>query len=231
MLPELSESEARARIARVIASELEDGALVNLGIGIPQLVPHYLPEDVRVILQTENGVIKAGPSADKNDLRVIDAGGAPVRVLPGGALVRVLPGGALVSAELSFAIMRGGHVDVTVLGALEVDGEGSIANWMIPQLRVPGMGGAMDIVAGAKKVYAATRHFDKNGKCKLVKKCSLPLTGHGAVDVIVTEYCVVRNTYGRMALTDIAEDVSIKELLDKTEMRLDVSAGLVRRRF
>ena len=102
---------------------------------------------------------------------------------------------------------------------------------MIPQLRVPGMGGAMDIVAGAKKVYAATRHFDKNGKCKLVKKCSLPLTGHGAVDVIVTEYCVVRNTYGRMALTDIAEDVSIKELLDKTEMRLDVSAGLVRRRF
>ena len=204
MLPELSESEARARIARVIASELEDGALVNLGIGIPQLVPHYLPKDVRVILQTEteNGVINAGPSADKNDLRVIDAGGAPVRVLPGGALV---------SAELSFAIMRGGHVDVTVLGALEVDGEGSIANWMIPQLRVPGMGGAMDIVAGAKKVY--------------------PLTGRGAVDVIVTEYCVVRNTYGRMALTDIAEDVSIKELLDKTEMRLDVSAGLVRRRF
>ena len=216
MLPELSESEARARIARLIASELEDGALVNLGIGIPQLVPHYLPEGVRVILQTENGVINAGPSADKNDLRVIDAGGAPVRVLPGGALV---------SAELSF------HVDVTVLGALEVDGEGSIANWMIPQLRVPGMGGAMDIVAGAKKVYAATRHFDKNGKCKLVKKCSLPLTGRGAVDVIVTEYGVVRNTYGRMALTDIAEDVSIKELLDKTEMRLDVSAGLVRRRF
>ena len=213
MLPELSEGEARARIARVIASELEDGALVNLGIGIPQLVPHYLPEGVRVILQTENGVINAGPSADKNDLRVIDAGGA------------------LVSAELSFAIMRGGHVDVTVLGALEVDGDGSIANWMIPQLRVPGMGGAMDIVAGAKKVYAATRHFDKNGKCKLVKKCSLPLTGRGAVDVIVTEYCVVRNTYGRMALTDIAEDVSIKELLDKTKMRLDVSAGLVRRRF
>ena len=218
MLPELSESEARARIARVIASELEDGALVNLGIGIPQLVPHYLPKDVRVILQTENGVINAGPSADRNDLRVIDAGGAPVRVLPGGALV---------SAELSFAIMRGGHVDVTVLGALEVDGEGSIANWMIPQLRVPGMGGAMDIVAGAKKVYAATRHFDKNGKCKLVKKCSLPLTGRGAVDVIVTEYCVVRNTYGRMALTDIAEDVGIKELLDKTEMGLDLSARLV----
>ncbi len=222
MLPELSESEARARIARTIASELEDGALVNLGIGIPQLVPNYLPEGVHVILQTENGVINAGPSGDKNDLRIIDAGGTPVRVLPGGALV---------SAELSFAIMRGGHVDVTVLGALEVDGEGSIANWMIPQLRVPGMGGAMDIVAGAKKVYAATRHFDRNGKCKLVRKCTLPLTGHGAVDVIATEYCTVRSIYGRMVLTDIAEDVSLKELLDRTEMQLDVSAGLVRRKF
>ncbi len=222
MLPELSESEARARIARVIASELEDGALVNLGIGIPQLVPNYLPEGVRVILQTENGVINAGPNPDKNDLRVIDAGGAPVKVMPGGALV---------SAELSFAIMRGGHVDATVLGALEVDNEGSLANWMIPQVRVPGMGGAMDIVTGAKKVYVATRHFDRSGRCKLVRKCSLPLTGYCAADVIVTEYCVVRNTYGHMALTDIAEDVSIQELLDKTEMKLDVSAGLVRRRF
>ncbi|OUO95226.1 3-oxoacid CoA-transferase subunit B [Cloacibacillus sp. An23] len=222
MLPELSENEARVRIARVIASELEDGALVNLGIGIPQLVPDYLPDGVRVILQTENGVINAGPNPDKNDLRVIDAGGAPVRVLPGGAII---------SAELSFAIMRGGHIDVTVLGALEVDGEGSIANWMIPQKRIPGMGGAMDIVAGAKKVYAATRHFDKNGKCKLVRKCSLPLTGRGTVDVIATEYCVVRNIYGRMVLTDIADDVSLKELLDRTEMKLDVSADLVRRRF
>lgn len=222
MLPELSESEARARIARTIASELEDGALVNLGIGIPQLVPDYLPDGVRVILQTENGVINAGPSADKNDLRFIDAGGTPVRVLPGGAFV---------SAETSFAIMRGGHVDVTVLGALEVDEEGSIANWMIPQVRVPGMGGAMDIVAGAKKVCAATRHFDRSGKCKLVRKCSLPLTGRGAVDVIVTEYCVVRSIYGRMVLTDIAEDISVKELTDKTEMRLDVSAKLTRRKF
>ena len=222
MLPELSEKEARARIARTIASELEDGALVNLGIGIPQLVPDYLPEGVRVILQTENGVINAGPTQDKNDLRVIDAGGAPVKVMTGGAII---------SAELSFAIMRGGHIDVTVLGALEVDNEGSIANWMIPQVRVPGMGGAMDIVTGAKKVYVATRHFDKNGKCKLVRKCSLPLTGHGVVDVIVTEYCIVRCIYGRMVLTEISEDASIQELLDKTEMRLDVSAGLKRRKF
>lgn len=142
MLPELNEREARALIAKRVASELEDGALVNLGIGIPQLVPDYLPKGVRLILQTENGVINAGASADRHDLRVIDAGGTPVSVLPGGALI---------SSELSFAIMRGGHIDVTVLGALEVDREGSLANWMIPQVRVPGMGGAMDIVTGAKK--------------------------------------------------------------------------------
>lgn len=222
MLPELSENEARARIARRIAAELEDGALVNLGIGIPQLVPDYVPKNVRLILQTENGVINAGPGRDKDDLRVIDAGGTPVSVLPGGALI---------SSELSFAIMRGGHIDVTILGALEVDREGSLANWMIPQVRVPGMGGAMDIVAGAKKVYVATRHFDRDGRSKLVQKCSLPLTGHGVVDVIVTEYCVVRNIYGRMVMTEIAEDTSLQLLLDRTEMRLDVSSGLKRSRF
>ena len=222
MLPELSENEARARIARRIAAELEDGALVNLGIGIPQLVPDYVPKNVRLILQTENGVINAGPGRDKDDLRVIDAGGTPVSVLRGGALI---------SSELSCAIMRGGHIDVTILGALEVDREGSLANWMIPQVRVPGMGGAMDIVAGAKKVYVATRHFDRDGRSKLVQKCSLPLTGHGVVDVIVTEYCVVRNIYGRMVMTEIAEDASLQLLLDRTEMRLDVSSGLKRSRF
>ncbi|MCC8056513.1 3-oxoacid CoA-transferase subunit B [Cloacibacillus sp.] len=222
MLPELSEKEARARIARRVASELEDGALVNLGIGIPQLVPDYLPEEVRLILQTENGVINAGASADRHDLRVIDAGGTPVSVLPGGALI---------SSELSFAIMRGGHIDVTVLGALEVDREGSLANWMIPQVRVPGMGGAMDIVTGAKKVCVATRHFDKEGRSKLVQKCSLPLTGRGVVDVIVTEYCVVRNIYGHMVMTEIAEDTGLQALLDRTEMQIDVSSQLKRIQF
>lgn len=222
MLPELSEERARERIAKKIASELEDGALVNLGIGIPQLVPDYVPQNIRLILQTENGVINAGPTSEKKDLRIIDAGGVPVSVLPGGAFI---------SSELSFAVMRGGHIDVTILGALEVDGEGSLANWMIPQQRVPGMGGAMDIVAGAKRVYVAARHFDKNGRCKLVRKCGLPLTGRGVVDVIVTEYCVIRNTYGRMVVTEIADDASLQTLLDKTEMRLDVSAELKRSRF
>ena len=219
MLPELNEHDARERIARRIAAELEDGALVNLGIGIPQLIPNFIPDGVRLILQTENGAILAGPAEDKNDLRVIDAGGAPISVLPGGAFI---------SSDLSFAIMRGGHVDATVLGALEVDQEGSLANWMIPQVRIPGMGGAMDIVTGAKKVYIATRHFNKDGTCKLVKKCTLPLTGHGVVDVIVTEYCLIRNIYGHMIITEIAENVNVEELLNKTPMGLDVSSQIIK---
>ncbi len=222
MLPELSERDSRERIAKRIAAELEDGSLINLGIGIPQLIPNFIPEGVRIILQTENGTVMAGPATDKNDLRIIDAGGAPISVLPGGAFV---------SSDLSFTIMRGGHVDATVLGALEVDEEGSLANWMIPQVRIPGMGGAMDIVTGAKKVYIATRHFNKNGTCKLVKKCSLPLTGHGVVDVIVTEYCVIRNIYGHMVMTEIAEDVQEEELLEKTTMYLDVSSRLIKTKF
>ncbi|MCE5201769.1 MAG: 3-oxoacid CoA-transferase subunit B [Synergistaceae bacterium] len=217
MLPELSETEARERITRRIASELEDGAIVNLGIGIPQLIPNYIPKDVKLILQTENGVINAGPAKDPYDLRVIDAGGSPISILPGGAFV---------SCDISFAIMRGGHIDATVLGALQVDQEGSLANWMIPQVRIPGMGGAMDIVVGAKKVYVATRHFNSDGICKLVKKCTLPLTGHGVTDMIVTEYCVIRNTYGHMVMTEIAEGVRVEELLDMTLMEVDVSRRL-----
>jgi 3-oxoacid CoA-transferase subunit B/acetate CoA/acetoacetate CoA-transferase beta subunit len=217
MLPELSEDEARAGIAKRIASELEDGAVINLGIGIPQLIPDYVPQGVKLILQTENGAINAGPAKDRYDLRVIDAGGSPISVLPGGSFV---------ACDVSFAIMRGGHVDVTVLGALEVDQEGSLANWMIPHVRVPGMGGAMDIVVGAKKVYAATRHFSSAGKCKLVKKCSLPLTGYGVTDVIVTEYCVIRNLDGHMFLTEVADGVDAEELLSLTDMELAVSAEI-----
>lgn len=222
MLPELSEAKARERIARRIAAELEDGAIVNLGIGIPQLIPDYVPRDVRIILQTENGIILAGPAKDKNDLRVIDAGGKPISVLPGGCFI---------SSDTSFAIMRGGHVDATVLGALQVDQEGSLANWMIPQVRVPGMGGAMDIVTGAKKVYIATRHFDKDGGCKLVKKCTLPLTGRGCVDMIVTEYCVIENTYGHMVVNEIADGVSFEELRLNTIMEIEAGPKMKRMGF
>ena len=217
MLPELNEKEARERIAGRIAADLEDGALVNLGIGIPQLIPNFMPKGVNIFLQTENGTIYAGPAKDPKDLRIIDAGGAPISVLPGGSFV---------SSDVSFGILRGGHIDATVLGALQVDGEGSLANWTIPNVRTPGMGGAMDIVAGAKKVYVATRHFEKNGVSKLMKKCTLPLTGHGVVDVIVTEYCLERNIKGRMILEETAEGVDPAELQRKTEMQMEISPDL-----
>lgn len=216
MLPELSGAEARMRIAARIASEIENGSIVNLGIGIPQLIPDCLPHDVNLILQTENGAILASKADRTDDLRVIDAGGTPINVLPGGAFV---------SAEMSFAIMRGGHVDVTVLGALEVDETGSVANWNIPGKKVPGMGGAMDIITGAKKVYIAMRHFS-GGRCKLVRKCSLPLTAISCADVVVTEYCVVRRIEGIMTLTEVFPGVSVEELIKKTEMRLAVAPEL-----
>lgn len=217
MLPELNEKEARERIAGRVAADLEDGALVNLGIGIPQLIPNFMPEGVNIFLQTENGTIYAGPAKDPNDLRIIDAGGAPISVLTGGSFV---------SSDISFGILRGGHIDATVLGALQVDEEGSLANWTIPNVRTPGMGGAMDIVAGAKKVYVATRHFDKSGTSKLLKKCTLPLTGHGVVHVIVTEYCLIRKINGKMVLEEIADGVDTDELRDKTPMQLDISPNL-----
>ncbi len=217
MLPELNEKQARERIAGRIAADLDDGALVNLGIGIPQLIPNFMPEGINIFLQTENGTIYAGPAKDPDDLRIIDAGGAPISVLPGGSFV---------SSDASFGILRGGHIDATVLGALQVDEEGSLANWTIPNVRTPGMGGAMDIVAGAKRVYVATRHFEKNGTSKLMKRCTLPLTGHGVVDVIVTEYCLVRNINGRMVLEEIAEGVDPAELQSKTEMRMKISPHL-----
>lgn len=217
MLPELNEKEARERIPGRIAADLEDGALVNLGIGIPQLIPNFMPEGVNIYLQTENGTIFAGPAIDPCDLRIIDAGGAAISVLPGGSFV---------ASDVSFGILRGGHIDATVLGALQVDEEGSLANWTIPGIRTPGMGGAMDIVVGAKKVYVATRHFEKNGGSKLLDKCTLPLTGYGVVSVIVTEYCLIRRKDGRMILEEIAEGIDLDELLRRTPMSLEVSPGL-----
>ncbi|NLV81564.1 MAG: 3-oxoacid CoA-transferase subunit B [Synergistaceae bacterium] len=217
MLLELSEKKARKRIAQRIAADLEDGALVNLGIGIPQLVPNFLPKGINIYLQTENGTIHAGPAKDPDDLRIIDAGGSPISVLPGGSFV---------ASDASFGILRGGHIDATVLGALQVDADGSLANWTIPNVCTPGMGGAMDIVAGAKKVYIATRHFDKNGCSKLLQKCTMPLTGYGVVDVIVTEYCLIRNIKGKMVLEEIADGVDLNEMRSKTGMQMKISRNL-----
>lgn len=217
MLPVLDEEVVRHRIARRIALDLEDGAVVNLGIGIPTLVSDYVPEGVSVLIQTENGAIGAGPKPDEEDLRFIGAG---------GRCLTLLPGSSLVASDTSFGLIRGGHLDATVLGALEVDSHGNLANWMIPGKMVPGMGGAMDLVTGARAVYVATTHTDKRGKPKLVKECTLPLTGAGVASVVVTEFCVIRKTDGKMVLTEIAPEVTVELLRKHTTMEYEVSPDL-----
>ena len=217
MLPVLDEEVIRHRIAKRIALDFEDGVVVNLGIGIPTLVSDYLPEDVHVLLQTENGVVGAGPKPEKEDLRFIGAG---------GRCVSLLPGSSLVASDMSFGLIRGGHLDATVLGALEVDSSGNLANWMIPGKMVPGMGGAMDLVTGARAVYVATTHCDKKGRPKLVKECTLPLTGEKVVSVVVTEFCVIRKVNGRMMLCEVAPEVTEEELRANTTMEYDVSPDL-----
>ena len=217
MLPVLDEEVVRHRIAKRIALDFEDGAVVNLGIGIPTLVSDYLPEGVHVMLQTENGVIGAGPKPEVDDLRLIGAG---------GRCLSLLPGSSIVASDMSFGLIRGGHLDATVLGALEVDSHSNLANWMIPGKMVPGMGGAMDLVTGAKAVYVATTHCDKKGRPKLVKECTLPLTGANVVSVVVTEFCVIRRIDGKMVLCEISPDVSPEELKANTTMEYDVAPDL-----
>ena len=217
MLPELSEEVIRHRIAKRIALDFEDGSVVNLGIGIPTLVSDYIPEGISVIMQTENGVVGAGPKPDVDNLCFIGAG---------GRCLSLLPGSSLVASDASFGLIRGGHLDATVLGALEVDSEANLANWMVPGKMVPGMGGAMDLVTGAKKVYVATTHCDKKGRPKLVKKCTLPLTGKNVVSVVVTEFCLIRKQEGRMVLCELAPEVTLEELQANTTMDFDVSPDL-----
>ncbi|MDK2958390.1 MAG: acetate CoA/acetoacetate CoA-transferase beta subunit [Synergistaceae bacterium] len=217
MLPVLDEEVIRHRIAKRIALDFEDGAVVNLGIGIPTLVSDYIPEDVHVLLQTENGVVGAGPKPEKEDLRLIGAG---------GRCVSLLPGSSLVASDMSFGLIRGGHLDATVLGALEVDSSGNLANWMIPGKMVPGMGGAMDLVTGARAVYVATTHCDKKGRPKLVKECTLPLTGAKVVSVVVTEFALFRKIDGKMVLCEIAPEVTEEEVRANTAMDYTVSPDL-----
>jgi len=217
MLPVLNEELVRHRIARRIAMEFEDGDVVNLGIGIPTLVSDHIPEGVRVIFQTENGVVGAGPKPPEDDLRFIGAG---------GRCLSVIPGGALIASDFSFGLIRGGHLDATVLGALQVDQEGNLANWWIPGKLVPGMGGAMDLVTGAKHVIVATTHTTKKGQPKLVKKCSLPLTGAKVVSLVVTEYALFRFVDGQMVLEEIAPGVTEEDLKGVTEAEYVTSSNL-----
>jgi acetate CoA/acetoacetate CoA-transferase beta subunit len=201
-------------IARRIAQELEAGMLVNLGIGIPTLVANYLPEGMQVFFQSENGLIGTGaiPAEGMAHPMLTDAGGRPVTALPGASTF---------DSALSFGLIRGGHVDVTVLGGLQVDQAGHLANWMIPGRMVPGMGGAMDLVTGAKRVIIAMQHSAK-GKSKVVRACNLPLTSIRPVDLVVTELAVIAFLNGQAMLVETGPGVSIEDVIAATEATLIV---------
>ncbi len=209
----------RVRIARRIAQELPDGALVNLGIGMPTLVANHIPQGRTIILQSENGFTGLGPAPEKGkeDPSIVNAGGQPVTIIPGGAFF---------DSAMSFAIIRGGHVDYTVLGALEVDMEGNLASYMIPGKMVPGMGGAMDLVAGARNVIIAMEHVNKNGAPKILKKCTLPLTAKGEVDLIVTDMAFIRVTKKGLVLEETAEDTTVEEVVKATDAPLHVAGRM-----
>jgi acetate CoA/acetoacetate CoA-transferase beta subunit len=204
--------DAQTIIAKRIAQELRPGMLVNLGIGIPTMVANFVPSDVKVFFQSENGLIGTGPISEQGmgHRLLTDAGGRPVTALPGACTF---------DSAMSFGLIRGGHVDITVLGALQVDASGLLANWMIPGKMVPGMGGAMDLVTGAKRVVIAMQHTAK-GKPKLVNKCTLPLTSNRPIDLLVSELAVIAFAAGRATLLERAPDISIEKVVAATEAEL-----------
>src|SRR6201981_3021359 len=204
--------DAQTLIARRVALELRSGDLVNLGIGIPTLVANYLPPGLNVFFQSENGLFGTGPIPEQGMAHphLTDAGGRPISALPGASTF---------DSAMSFGLIRGGHVDITVLGGLQVDAKGHLANWMIPGKMVPGMGGAMDLVTGAKRVIIAMQHTAK-GKPKIVNTCSLPLTSIRPVDLVVTELAVIGFPDGRATLLETAPGVAAKDVVASTEAEL-----------
>lgn len=204
--------DAKTLIAKRAALELNDGDVVNLGIGIPNLIAEYIPDDIDVCLDVENGCLRIGGLADENNID-LDLGNSS------SEYATLMPGASVFDSATSFALIRGGHLDVVILGAMQVDESGSIANWKVPGGKLAGMGGAMDLVVGAKKLIVTMTHTQK-GKPKIVKKCSLPLTARNKVDLIITEMAVIKVTPQGLVLQEVADGVSVEDVIKNTEAHL-----------